>query len=536
MHEDEKDLHMRTKHVTSSLLFILMISEFAEAQNPGDEIFSGIKVHNINILFYYPNYWDSLLYFYNLGTEIHIPATVVLDEDTLQNVGVRLKGQSSFNHPNNKKSIRLSFDEFESSLRWDGLKGVHLNNCYGDPTFMREKIILDFCRDAGIAAPRANFAKVSFNDTLYAFYSMIEHVDKIFLNTRFGNKNGDLFKAVDAFGIGDTISDFKWYTSVPDSYYFRYELKTDGSATAWPQLINFLDSLNNNFNTASIMPSYLNLNNFYSSIAADIIFANLDSYINSGRNFYFYFNTATNKIDWIKWDVGLGFGCYSGGISNFENLSVTHVLNSSDRPLFGKIISTTSLKNDYLYSLCTLNSSYFNTAKMFQHIDSIASIIRTYIYADQRKQYTNTQFEMNILSDLSIAGVGGTSRIPGLKSFLTTRKNSINTQLTNLGINCTTSLEEAETNTIPQKFNLYQNYPNPFNPSTTIEYDIPNAGLVVLKVYNILGKEVRTLVNEYKDAGAYRVSFNTGELASGVYVYQITSGNSTLTKRMVLVK
>jgi hypothetical protein len=522
--------------IVCSLIVMIGVSSSVKAQNPGDNIFSGIQVHDVNILFDYTNYWDSLVYFYNLGTEIHIPATVILDGDTLVNVGVRLKGQSSYSHPNNKKSIRLSFDEFNSNLRWDGLKGVHLNNCYGDPTFMKEKVYLDFCRDAGIIAPRTNYAKVSFNDTLYAFYSLIEHVDKTFLNTRFGNKSGDFFKAVDAFGVGDTISDFKWYTSVPDSYYFRYELKTDGSATAWPQLVTFLDSLNNSSDLSTFFPDYVNLNNIYNSFAADIIFANLDSYINSGRNFYFYFNTATGKMEWIKWDVGLSFGCYSGGISNFENLSVAYILNSTQRPLFGKILSSPALKNEYLYSLCLLNSSHFITANLFQHIDSVANIIRSFVYADARKQYTNTQFEMNILSDLAIAGVGGTSRIPGLKSFLTARKNSINTQLTNLGINCTTEQEETESNSIPQEFNLSQNFPNPFNPATTIKYDIPASGLVILKVYNILGKEVRTLVNEYKSAGSYSVTFDAGDLASGVYMYQLISSNTTLTKRMVLIK
>lgn len=74
-----------------------------------------------------------------------------------------------------------------------------------------------FCKDAGIIAPRANFAKVSLNDTAFAFYSLIEHVDKTFLNARFGNKNGDLFKTVDDFGAANLISDFQWYTAVEDS-------------------------------------------------------------------------------------------------------------------------------------------------------------------------------------------------------------------------------------------------------------------------------------------------------------------------------
>jgi len=89
---------------------------------------------------------------------------------------------------------------------------------------------------------------------------------------------------------------------------------------------------------------------------------------------------------------------------------------------------------------------------------------------------------------------------------------------------------------LPDKFYLSQNYPNPFNPSTTIEYNIPKAGLVTLKIYDILGREVRTIVNKEKTAGSYKISFNASSFASGVYFYRLTSGGFTLIKKMVLLK
>jgi hypothetical protein len=86
------------------------------------------------------------------------------------------------------------------------------------------------------------------------------------------------------------------------------------------------------------------------------------------------------------------------------------------------------------------------------------------------------------------------------------------------------------------KFNLEQNYPNPFNPTSLIRYSIPKSGLVTLKVYDILGKEVATLVNEEKVAGSYNLKFDASKLSSGVYMYKIESGNYTETKKMVLIK
>ncbi|MGA8265493.1 MAG: T9SS type A sorting domain-containing protein, partial [Ignavibacteriaceae bacterium] len=91
-------------------------------------------------------------------------------------------------------------------------------------------------------------------------------------------------------------------------------------------------------------------------------------------------------------------------------------------------------------------------------------------------------------------------------------------------------------NTIPQKYYLSQNYPNPFNPSSIINYEIPKSSLVTLKVYDVLGREVATLVNEEKHTGRYNVTFSASKYSSGVYFYRITAGNFSQIKKMVLLK
>lgn len=89
---------------------------------------------------------------------------------------------------------------------------------------------------------------------------------------------------------------------------------------------------------------------------------------------------------------------------------------------------------------------------------------------------------------------------------------------------------------VPITYSLEQNYPNPFNPSTTIRYQIPQDGIVTLKIYDILGAEVATLVNEQKIAGRYEVNFNASTLASGVYIYKIQSGKFVASRKMILIK
>ncbi len=102
-------------------------------------------------------------------------------------------------------------------------------------------------------------------------------------------------------------------------------------------------------------------------------------------------------------------------------------------------------------------------------------------------------------------------------------------------VQSTTSVKDLSADT-PIRFSLNQNYPNPFNPSTIIRYAIPEASFTSIKVYDILGNEVATLVNEEKPAGRYEVSFSALQLSSGIYFYKLQAGSFVETKKMILIK
>jgi len=106
-------------------------------------------------------------------------------------------------------------------------------------------------------------------------------------------------------------------------------------------------------------------------------------------------------------------------------------------------------------------------------------------------------------------------------------------------INLTASTEPSAVdneNYLVDDFKVYQNYPNPFNPSTTISYAIPHRSNVILKVYNITGNEVASLVNEVQEPGSYSVHFNAEKLSSGVYFYRVTAGTFSSVRKMILIK
>jgi bacillolysin len=99
-----------------------------------------------------------------------------------------------------------------------------------------------------------------------------------------------------------------------------------------------------------------------------------------------------------------------------------------------------------------------------------------------------------------------------------------------------TKVEDLVASNCPTEFKLWQNYPNPFNPVTTISYDLPAPQRVLIKVYDILGREVATLVDEWKPTGYYRTAFDGGSLPSGIYIYRLTAGDFSQIKKLTLIK
>jgi hypothetical protein len=247
-----------------------------------------------------------------------------------------------------------------------------------------------------------------------------------------------------------------------------------------------------------------------------------------------------------------------GAQSSIENLSVTYVSSATERPLFGKILNTPTLKNEYLRTFSTLFNSYFSPARLFPVIDSIANLVRPFVYEDTRKTYTNQEFETNIASDLTEAGGGlggggvprdstrvgfpgdstrvgvpggGGSRKPGLKSFISARHANVQSQLAAFGITSTEKTEE-----VPTSYGLEQNYPNPFNPRTTIRYQLPARGHVSLRVYDMMGREVAVLADAEQEGGHRSVVFDASNLPSGVYFYRLIVGSFVETKKLVVLR
>jgi len=167
--------------------------------------------------------------------------------------------------------------------------------------------------------------------------------------------------------------------------------------------------------------------------------------------------------------------------------------------------------------------------------------------------------EENLNNELSRAGNAGKEKIMTQKSELDNRKEMNRTASTNLitlrgmsdkqkeerrfndlmtisGMKNTGTVKSEINNITPEKYELSQNYPNPFNQSTIFKFQCSISGVVKIKVFDLLGREVKTLVNEYKPAGSYIVSFDASSLSSGVYFYRLDVNGFSDVKRMILIK
>jgi hypothetical protein len=98
------------------------------------------------------------------------------------------------------------------------------------------------------------------------------------------------------------------------------------------------------------------------------------------------------------------------------------------------------------------------------------------------------------------------------------------------------SISESSSDNLPDEIHLFQNYPNPFNPTTTIKFDLPKSSEVSLKIFNILGEEIATLVSDRLSAGSYSYEWDGNNLASGVYLYRLQAGEYVETRKMVLMR
>lgn len=286
-----------------------------------------------------------------------------------------------------------------------------------------------------------------------------------------------------------------------------------------PVLIHPANGAVNVGDTVTLAWNYPNLASQYKlQIATDVSF-NTIVFEESGITDTFKVITGLDGLQQYYWRVN---SANAGGTSNFSSpfsfttgfppfpVLVYPPNNTGNIPLDSTLYWNSSINTD-TYHLMLARGADFNPSTIV--VDATGLTDTTYDYSGLLQ---NTFYFWRIRSTNQY----GTSNWSPVSSFKT------------LLVGSTGDEEE-----LPQSFMLEQNYPNPFNPSTIIKFSVAEPGYINLKIYNLLGQEVASLVNnEYMNSGTYEINFDASRLSSGIYFYRIISSNFTSTKKMVLVK
>lgn len=513
------------------VFMIVLITGRLSAQNPGDILFGLPGIHTVEINFQQAGWWDTLVNNKTLSDQtlqdVYMSGNIILDGNPVDSVGVRLKGNASYSHPGMKKPIRLEFDEYRPNQRYDGLSSLHFNNSAYDPTMLREKIMNDILRNNGIPAPRCAFALVYFNTTFIGVYNMIEHIDKKFLDTHFGDDRGNLYK-------GDPNGTLEWYGNTPSLYYSNYELKTNETQNDWSDLVNLIDVINNsgsNFPTA--IRQVMDVDQFLWYLAAQNVFGNLDSYVHNPHNYYLYHDSLTNKFEWIAWDVGLSFGVFPTFFTTQpQDMDVFYIPGDGSRtPLTVELFKHDEFKQIYLNAMCTFLNQELNPTILFPKIDSLANMIRPWVYQESasNKMYSTDQFEGNL--GYTSYAVWILAEIPGLKQFASQRIGNLSVSLCQEGWSC--YLGTAAT---PIGEDAIHVVPNPSTGKVIVQFDSPDARTAVYyRVTDMLGNTILQ-ENVLIDMSTYSREMDFSGYAAGVYVLRVIGTCEVIERKVVIIK
>jgi spore coat protein H len=295
--------------------------------------------------------------------------------DTLQNVAVRLRGNTSLNA--DKKSFQISFNTFNSGGDWEGVEKINLIGQQNDPSLLRSKLCHDAFRSMGIASARTSFVRLYINDLYRGLYLLQEQIDEEFASLYFDQQgNGNLYKCtypadLDYLGSSSEDYQFTMWGSRP------YDLKTNEWADDYSDFANLVTIINNtsDLNLICELKDVFHLENYLRIAAVDVMCGNWDNYIYNKNNFYLYHNQRTGLFEYIPYDLDNTLGIDWLG----EDWAVRDIYewapDGAERPLFVRLMENEYARNLFSVYIDELRSNYFDPEDFVSYAESLQEII-----------------------------------------------------------------------------------------------------------------------------------------------------------------
>ena len=399
-----------------------------------DGLYSESDIDTFFLYFDQPEYWTELQD--NYCDKINIAATMIYKNEIFNEVGVRFKGQTSYANTNgdtggggpggggpggggpggggpgnfvetDKKSFNIELD-WINSQDINGYETLNFNNCYQDPSFLREFIFEKLSRNY-IPATKVNFVQLMINDQNWGLYPSVQQLDKKHANEWFFDDECTRWRAEDPNGdapgcgspgsgggpgsgpnFGAGTSSLNYLGDDTLSYLDHYTLKKSYVENPWGNLINacqVIDQVNSveDVDVYSFLNEYLDLDATLWHLAVEIIFSDDDSYINKGgMDYYVYYDVYNDRVLPIEYDGNTVFGN--------TNWSPFYHQDDVDFALLNKLLAIPELRQRYLAHFRTILINSFNIEYINSLIDEYADMIDSYVFDDPQKIYTYNEF------------------------------------------------------------------------------------------------------------------------------------------------
>ena len=372
-------------------------------------------IQQIEINFSQSN-WDYILDTAKQGSDGYILAQwVKINGIQFDSVGVKYKGNSSYNAANVKNPLHIELDHFKDQ-DYSGYKDIKLSNGFNDPSCIREALLYSILQQY-TKISKANYAQVYINGQLIGHFTNTESVTKRFLEDRFYTKD-NTFVFADQGGC-----DLLFKGSDSTLYSFPYTFKSDYGLA---DLMRFCDTLNNNI---LAIENSLDVDRTLWMFALTNVFVILDSYLGNSKHNYYLYKDEHERINPIIWDLNGGLGVFPRAYNNvilttaqMQSLSPTLHSNDSLWPLANKILTQPIFKRMYIAHMKTIVQENLNDSSYLAKAQNLQNIIDTIVLSDSNLFFSYNQFHSNLDSNV----VFGQKIIPGITELMNARTTYLN--------------------------------------------------------------------------------------------------------------
>jgi hypothetical protein len=488
--------------ITTLLLFV---NQSLSQNTDGDNLFDDSFLHEIRF-----ELADTNLF---LTTKNYQQLNMIIDGNTVDNVGFKRKGNiSGYSNPN-KKGIKIKTNKYVSGKEYDGTKEFTLHMNFQDPTMMREKLTYDLCADMDLFSLRTAFAKVYINNNYWGLYTLVEGKDEMYKQD-FGNRDMDAIESLD-FGdmcyISNNPSDYDYDNNGANP---KYILENGDQLTAWARYSTMIDKANNTSNAHYLdtVSTYLNLKDFFTYQAINVYLMNMDSYIEFKGNQIYVYDTTAKIWQITPWDFNASFGLWNNNNNNPSTYPMLPIVISNGC-IAEKLNDIPELETYYLDAMCRLNNLIGDTITYFNKIDSWKEQIQQAVYEDSRKHVSNSDFDNGI--EYGFHNLFGENQ-PALKTLITQRLALVTQGLIDENYSCQSNIGLTETSQ-PNSITIY---PNPANTHINIDFKIETQNIFKVSIHNTMGQ---TVYNNNNNTTSLNI--NIENLTTGLY-FVVVQNNS----------